>query len=58
MRFFQSRDIPYMGRFRLQSYLRDTGEVMFNLSVPIHIDGQYWGGLFLGLPASRLGIDV
>lgn len=56
MRFFQSRDIPYMGRFKLQSYLRDTGEVMFNLSVPIHIDGQYWGGLFLGLPAARLGI--
>ena len=56
MRFFQNRDIPYMGRFRLQSYLRDTGEVMFNLSVPIHINGQYWGGLFLGLPAARLGV--
>lgn len=58
MRFFQSRDIPYMGRFRLQSYLRDTGEVMFNLSVPIHIGGRYWGGLFLGLSAARLGIDA
>ena len=58
MRFFQNRDIPYMGRFRLQSYLRDTGEVMFNLSVPIHIDGKYWGGLFLGLPAARLGLDL
>ena len=58
MRFFQSRDIPYMGRFRLQSYLRDTGEVMFNLSVPVHIGGQYWGGLFMGLPASRLGTEV
>ncbi|MDP3517214.1 MAG: methyl-accepting chemotaxis protein [Pseudohongiella sp.] len=56
MRFFQNRDIPYMGRFRLQSYLRDTGEVMFNLSVPIHIGGKYWGGLFMGLPAARLGI--
>ncbi|ALO45883.1 methyl-accepting chemotaxis protein [Pseudohongiella spirulinae] len=56
MRFFQNRDIPYMGRFRLQSYLRDTGEVMFNLSVPIHINGNYWGGLFLGLPAARLGL--
>ena len=47
-----------MGRFRLQSYLRDTGEVMFNLSVPIHVDGKYWGGLFLGLPAARLGLDL
>jgi len=57
MRFFQSRDIPYMGRFRLQSYLRDTGEVMFNLSVPLHVGGRYWGGLFLGLPAESLGFQ-
>ncbi|WP_372973057.1 hypothetical protein [Marinobacter sp.] len=57
MRFFQSRDIPHMGRFKLQSYIRDTGEVMFNLSVPIEPDGRYWDGLFIGLPASVLGID-
>lgn len=57
MRFFQTREIPYMGRFRLQSYLRDTGEVMFNLSVPIHVQGKFWGGLFLGLPAARLGLS-
>lgn len=57
MRFFQSRDIPHMGRFKLQSYIRDTGEVMFNLSVPIEPDGRYWGGLFIGLPASVLGIE-
>lgn len=57
MRFFQSRDIPHMGRFKLQSYIRDTGEVMFNLSVPIEADGRYWGGLFIGLPASVLGIE-
>lgn len=56
MRFFQNRDIPYMGRFRLQSYLRDTGEVMFNLSVPLEVSGRYWGGLFMGLPASVLGL--
>ncbi len=57
MRFFQNRDIPYMGRFRLQSYLRDTGEVMFNLSVPLEVNGRYWGGLFMGLPASELGLE-
>ena len=56
MRFFQNRDIPHMGRFRLQSYLRDTGEVMFNLSVPIEVHGRFWGGLFLGLPVSVLGL--
>ncbi|WP_339799438.1 methyl-accepting chemotaxis protein [uncultured Marinobacter sp.] len=57
MRFFQSRTIPHMGRFKLQSYIRDTGEVMFNLSVPIEPNGRYWGGLFIGLPAAALGIE-
>ncbi|MFC4257872.1 methyl-accepting chemotaxis protein [Marinobacter lacisalsi] len=57
MRFFQSREITHMGRFKLQSYIRDTGEVMFNLSVPIEPDGRFWGGLFIGLPASVLGIE-
>ena len=57
MRFFQSRSIPHPGRFKLQSYIRDTGEVMFNLSVPIEPNGRYWGGLFIGLPASLLGME-
>lgn len=26
--------------------------------VAVHVGGQYWGGLFMGLPASRLGIDA
>lgn len=47
---------PHMGRFRLQSYLRDTGEVMFNLSVPIEVKSRY-RGLFMGLPAATLGIE-
>ncbi|TBU71493.1 methyl-accepting chemotaxis protein [Phytopseudomonas daroniae] len=35
-------------RLLLQTYMRDTGELMHDLSVPIHVQGKHWGGLRLG----------
>ena len=35
-------------RLLLQTYMRDTGEVMHDLSVPIMVNGRHWGGLRLG----------
>ena len=32
----------------LQTYTRDTGELMHDLSVPIMVKGKHWGGLRLG----------
>jgi methyl-accepting chemotaxis protein len=32
----------------LQTYTRDTGELMHDLSVPILVKGRHWGGLRLG----------
>lgn len=32
----------------LQTYTRDTGELMHDLSVPIRVNGRHWGGLRLG----------
>ncbi|MFB9246026.1 methyl-accepting chemotaxis protein [Massilia antarctica] len=34
--------------FLLQTYKRDTGEVMHDLSVPIYVDGKHWGGFRVG----------
>lgn len=34
--------------FLLQSYSRDTGEVMKDLSVPIFIEGRHWGAIRIG----------
>jgi len=31
-------------------YRRDTGQIMFDLSVPIHVDGRHWGGFRIGYP--------
>ncbi|MCO7544050.1 methyl-accepting chemotaxis protein [Pseudomonas nitrititolerans] len=35
-------------RLLLQTYSRDTGELMHDLSVPIMVRGRHWGGLRLG----------
>ncbi|MBY4678111.1 methyl-accepting chemotaxis protein [Marinobacterium arenosum] len=32
----------------LQTYKRDTGEVMHDLSVPIYVNGRHWGGFRVG----------
>jgi methyl-accepting chemotaxis protein len=32
----------------LQTYMRDTGELMHDLSVPIMVQGRHWGGMRLG----------
>lgn len=34
--------------FLLQTYKRDTGEVMHDLSVPIFVHGRHWGGFRIG----------
>ncbi len=37
--------------FLLQTYKRDTGEVMHDLSVPIYVNGRHWGGFRIGYKA-------
>ncbi len=32
----------------LQTYKRDTGEVMHDLSVPVFVNGKHWGGVRIG----------
>ncbi|MDX1635888.1 MAG: methyl-accepting chemotaxis protein [Marinobacter sp.] len=32
----------------LQTYRRDTGEIMHDLSVPVYVRGKHWGGFRLG----------
>ena len=32
----------------LQTYKRDTGEILHDLSVPIYVNGRHWGGFRIG----------
>ncbi|WP_028450710.1 methyl-accepting chemotaxis protein [Chitinibacter tainanensis] len=41
-------------RFLLQTYVRDTGETMTELDVPIFIGGRHWGNLRLGFDGAAL----
>ncbi len=33
----------------VQTYMRDTGNAMYDVSVPIYIEGKHWGGLRIGM---------
>lgn len=51
-RVFSDRVGQLVGRndepFILQTYRRDTGELMFDMSVPIVVMGKHWGGFRIG----------
>lgn len=38
-------------KFLLQTYKRDTGEIMHDVSSPIMINGKHWGGFRIGFKA-------
>jgi methyl-accepting chemotaxis protein len=41
-------------RFLLQTYLRDTGEIMTEIDVPFFFEGRHWGNLRMGFDSSVL----
>lgn len=40
--------------FLFQSYIRDTGEIINDLSMPIFIDGRHWGAVRVGIDSKKL----
>ncbi|WLT32497.1 methyl-accepting chemotaxis protein [Geothrix sp. PMB-07] len=39
--------------FLFQTYMRDTGEILNDLSMPIYIDGKHWGAMVTGFNPDR-----
>lgn len=39
-------------KFLLQTYKRDTGEIMHDVSAPIYVKGKHWGGFRIGFKAN------
>jgi len=39
-----NHELPYL----LQTYRRDTGEIIFDISAPIYVNGRHWGGFRIG----------
>ncbi len=46
-----SRCGAHTKKMLLQTYKRDTGEIMHDLSVPIYVQGVHWGGFRMGYQA-------
>lgn len=42
----------------LQTYTRDTGQVLATVSAPIYINGRHWGALAIGMNPDSLKEDV
>jgi methyl-accepting chemotaxis protein len=42
-----AHEMPYL----LQTYRRDTGEIMHDMSAPIYVQGRHWGGFRVGYRA-------
>jgi methyl-accepting chemotaxis protein len=38
----------------LQTYMRDTGQILSDLSMPIFIDGKHWGAMIVGFDARAM----
>ena len=45
------RCCQHTNRFLLQTYKRDTGEIMHDVSAPIYVDGKHWGAFRIGFKA-------
>lgn len=43
--------------FLLQTFIRDTGEVLCDLSLPIYVNGRHWGGLIMGFEPNLITSD-
>ncbi|WP_353537641.1 methyl-accepting chemotaxis protein [Colwellia sp. KU-HH00111] len=46
------RCAKHTDKFLLQTYKRDTGEVMHDASAPIYVNGKHWGGFRIGFKAN------
>lgn len=39
-----------------QTYLRDTGETLYDVAIPVNVDGSHWGALRLGIPLTEISM--
>ncbi len=49
----EKRRVRNTEAFLLQTYMRDTGEILNDLSMPIYIKGEHWGAMVNGFNPER-----
>lgn len=50
----EQRRCTHESPFLMQTFIRDTGEILNDLSIPIYVKGQRWGSLITGFDPSLL----
>lgn len=50
----EKRRATHTAPFLLQTFIRDTGEVLNDLSIPLYVNGQHWGALIMGFNPENL----
>ncbi len=53
----EQRRCTHESPFLMQTFIRDTGEILNDLSIPIYVKGQRWGSLITGFDPSLLLAD-
>ncbi|WP_409524866.1 methyl-accepting chemotaxis protein [Nitrincola sp. MINF-07-Sa-05] len=53
----EKRRASHQSPFLLQTFIRDTGEVLNDLSIPLYVNGQHWGSLIMGFDPKHLMDD-
>lgn len=48
------RALSNQGYALFQTYVRDTGEVLCDISMPLRVNGRHWGAFRMGFPVSVL----
>ena len=49
----EKRRATHTDTFLFQTYMRDTGEILNDLSMPIHLQGRHWGAMVAGFKPER-----
>lgn len=47
----EQRRCTHTENMLLQTYMRDTGQILNDFSMPIYIDGKHWGAMIVGFDA-------
>lgn len=54
----EKRRCSHTENMLLQTYLRDTGQILSDLSMPIFINGKHWGAIIVGFDARTTFPDL
>ncbi len=53
----EKRRCTHTNPMLMQTYMRDTGQILNDLSMPIYIDGRHWGALIIGFDPKEMFTD-